>query len=371
MQISTLYIDRSVAGFPETEAIRDRMKVPCRVVDGAGQVYEILSHAPDPVGLAKKVLYLTQNKGAFVRDCPGTSRYTCCNYKILHIGTFCTMDCAYCILQSYFHPPVLQFFINHGDLFAALDNLFSEKTITRIGTGEFTDSLIWDDLLPFSKALIERFAGQSGAVLELKTKTVNIAHLLPIHHHRKTILAWSLNTDTIIRNEEIRTTPLHARLNAASRAAARGYPLAFHFDPVVIYPGCETEYLRVIDQLFQSVDPGDIVWISLGTLRFMPALKPVIEQRFADSAIACGEFVKGLDGKMRYFKPLRIAMYRRMVDRIRLHAPDAMIYFCMEDDEVWRKSLGFISSERGGLPRMLDESAIRCCGLSGTLSDSL
>ncbi|MBW2167243.1 MAG: DNA photolyase, partial [Deltaproteobacteria bacterium] len=40
------------------------------------------------------------------------------------------------------------------------------------------------------------------------------------------------------------------------------------------------------------------------------------------------------------------------------------IYFCMEDDEVWKKSLGFIPSERGGLPEMLDESAARHCRLA-------
>jgi len=364
LKISTLYIDSDVVDLPETEAIRDKMKVPCRVVDGAGHIHDILSNAPDPEGLAKTVLYLTRNRGAFVRDCPGTGHYTCCGYRILHIGTFCTMDCAYCILQSYFHPPVLQYFVNHGDLFAALDLLFAENTVTRIGTGEFTDSLIWDDILPFSERLILRFAEQHRVVFELKTKTVNIGHLLPIRHQRKSILAWSLNTETIIRSEERRTSTLQARLNAASQAQSKGYPLAFHFDPIIIYPGCETDYLGVIDRLFQSADPGNIVWISLGTLRFMPALKTVIEQRFPKSAIACGEFVKGLDGKMRYFKPLRIAMYRRMIDRIRFHAPDVRIYFCMEDDEVWRKSMGFVPSDHGGLPRMLDQSAMRCCGLT-------
>lgn len=364
LKISTLYIDRDVADFKETLAIRDRMNVLCRMVDGAAQVYDIISNASDPEGFAKTVLYLTRNRGAFVRDCPGTSHYTCCGYRILHIGAFCTMDCAYCILQSYFHPPVLQYFVNHGDLFSALDRLFVEKTITRIGTGEFTDSLIWDDLLPLSELLIRRFAKQKRAVLELKTKTVNIGHLLPVRHHRKTILAWSLNTETIIRNEERRTTPLQARLNAAARAQAKGYPLAFHFDPIIIYPGCETEYAGVIDQLFQSADPGNIVWISLGTLRFMPALKAVIEKRFPKSSIACGEFVKGLDGKMRYFKPLRIALYQHIVDRIRFYASDVLIYFCMEDDEVWRKSMGFVPSERGGLSRLLDQSAMKCCGLT-------
>jgi hypothetical protein len=37
----------------------------------------------------------------------------------------------------------------------------------------------------------------------------------------------------------------------------------------------------------------------------------------------------------------------------------------MEDDEVWRHALGFTPAERGGLARMLDEAAVRHCGLEG------
>jgi spore photoproduct lyase len=35
----------------------------------------------------------------------------------------------------------------------------------------------------------------------------------------------------------------------------------------------------------------------------------------------------------------------------------------MEDDEVWQKCLGFAPAERGGLAHMLDEQAIKHCGL--------
>jgi len=35
----------------------------------------------------------------------------------------------------------------------------------------------------------------------------------------------------------------------------------------------------------------------------------------------------------------------------------------MEDDDVWRKSLGFIPDDVGGLPHMLDQSAARHCDL--------
>jgi spore photoproduct lyase len=106
-----------------------------------------------------------------------------------------------------------------------------------------------------------------------------------------------------------------------------------------------------------------VVWISLGTFRFMPDLKPIIQDRFPESKIVYGEFINGLDGKMRYFKPLRIALYRRIIRCIQEIAPAVTVYFCMEDDEVWQKTFGFIPSEKGGLENMLDQSAIAHCGL--------
>jgi spore photoproduct lyase len=53
------------------------------------------------------------------------------------------------------------------------------------------------------------------------------------------------------------------------------------------------------------------------------------------------------------------------VDRIKALAPDVMAYYCMEDDQVWSKTLGFVPEEKGGLPAMLDQAAIRVCGLAG------
>ena len=363
MSISKLYIDHNVADFPQVISIQSRLNVPSAIVHDTREVFESVSSADDPVQKGKEILFLTRNRGAFVKKCPGTRYYTCCDYKILHIGTFCTMDCSYCILQSYFHPPLLQYFVNQDDLLKELDSLFAEKVICRIGTGEFTDSLIWELWTDLSSLLVPKFSKQSHAVLELKTKTTAIDGLKALYHNRKTIVAWSLNTDKVIHSEERRTASLSARLKAAARCESWGYPLAFHFDPMVIYDGCEEDYRQVIERLFAHVSSENIVWISLGTFRFIPSLKLILQKRFPDSKIIYGEFISGLDGKMRYFKPLRIDLYRKMASWIREIAPDVIIYFCMEDDEVWEKSLGFIPSDRGGLPRMLDETAAQHCGL--------
>jgi spore photoproduct lyase len=152
-------------------------------------------------------------------------------------------------------------------------------------------------------------------------------------------------------------------LDAAVKCRQWGYPVAFHLDPMFIYEGCRDDYRRVVERLFARIAPEDVAWISLGTFRFMPPLKPIIERRFPQSTIVYGEFVPGLDGKMRYFKPLRIELYRSVARAVREFAPGVPMYFCMEDDDVWKKSLGFVPSDRGGLPRMLDERAAQLCGL--------
>jgi spore photoproduct lyase len=365
MTITALYVDVREVNSPGAVAMSSRLRLPIQTVASAEVVYAAAAGADDPVRRGKQVLYLTRNKGAFLKPCPGTDHYTCCGYQILHIGSFCSMDCAYCILQAYFHPPVLQYFVNHADMIQELNRAFGHPRIQRIGTGEFTDSLIWEPWTDLSRQLIRRFSRQDRAVLELKTKTTHIEGFEALPHNRKTILAWSLNTERVIRSEERGTASLEARLRAAAQSAAAGYPLAFHFDPIVIYEHCEADYRSVVQRLFAAVRPEQVVWISMGTFRFMPGLKPIIQKRFPRSNIIYGEFITGLDGKMRYFKPLRMKLYRAMAAAIRERAPELCVYLCMEDDEVWQDALGFRPADRGGLPRMLDEAAVRHCGLKG------
>ena len=365
--IKKLFVDQDVADTPAAASFGSQLNLAPVIVEGAHPVYSFVQRSSDPVQTGKETLYLTRNKGPFIRKCPGTRSYLCCDYMILHVGSYCTMDCAYCILQSYFHPPVLQYFVNDQALKAELKDLFGLERLTRIGTGEFTDSLIWERWTDRAADLVSLFARQDRAVLELKTKTAHVSRLLPLAHQGKTIMAWSLNTESVIRRQERGTASLKARLSAAARCQAHGYPVAFHFDPIILYENCEQDYQAVLKRLFDMISPQNIVWISLGTFRFMPALKTIIQDRFRDSKIVYGEFIPGLDGKMRYFKPLRIQIYREMVAWIRTLAPDVCVYLCMEDEEVWQQAFGFEPADRGGLARMLDQAALQHCSLNPSL----
>jgi spore photoproduct lyase len=66
--------------------------------------------------------------------------------------------------------------------------------------------------------------------------------------------------------------------------------------------------------------------------------------RFPTAQLSTGEQVICPDGKLRYFQPLRIDMYRKMLHWIRRAAPAVFVYLCMESKEVWQQVFGFAPS---------------------------
>jgi spore photoproduct lyase len=303
-----------------------------------------------------KALEIVKFKGRFVKACPGTRSYNCCGYQILNFGNQCSLGCSYCILQAYFPNPNLRLFANTDEMMQELGEHLgnSPRAVHRIGTGEFTDSLLLDHLTRLSELLVPFFAEQANAVLELKTKTVQVDLLEKLDHGGRTIVAWSLNPSEMIDREEGAASSLGKRLEAAKRCQDWGYRLAFHFDPLLSYPKWKDGYGEVVDRLFSAVDPNNVVWISLGTLRFMPSLKVIIRQNYPLTTILNEEFVPGLDGKQRYFRDLRVEMYTHLKELLLAVHKDLCLYLCMESNDVWRETFGFIPAERGGLSAMLD-----------------
>ena len=95
----------------------------------------------------------------------------------------------------------------------------------------------------------------------------------------------------------------------------------------------------------------------MGCLRYLPALKRIAGIRFPNSRFFHEEFIEGLDGKSRYFRTLRVEMYKYLYEQLKQHADSkTCIYLCMENNEIWQDVFGFIPEERGGLPKMLDEA---------------
>ena len=85
----------------------------------------------------------------------------------------------------------------------------------------------------------------------------------------------------------------------------------------------------------------------------MPPMRSLIFQRFPRSRIAAQEMVMAPDGKLRYFKDLRVEMYSRLREWLTQAAPGALIYLCMESPRVWSQVFG-LSPEGKTLSHLLD-----------------
>jgi spore photoproduct lyase len=361
--IASIHVARDAVDHPVTREILARAPgIPIEyLADGKADMPD-LGFYPKSLREGKKHLLLTRNRGRFFKPCPGTREYICCDYQVLNIGMNCPMDCVYCILQAYLNNPYLSFFVNTEDLLAELSAAFAKERerFWRIGTGEFTDSLALDRLTGLSRLLVEFMRDKEAAVLELKTKCAAVENLRGLDHGRRTIVAWSLNSPAIMAKEEIGTASLEQRLEAAARCASWGYRLAFHFDPVIYHEGWQQGYSETVARLFANVPRESIAWISMGCLRYLPFLKNIALQRFPGSRFFHEEFIEGFDGKARYFRTLRVEMYRHLYQQLqRYAASQTCIYLCMENNDIWRDVFGFTPDERGGLAAMLDRAVGR------------
>lgn len=303
-------------------------------------------------------LYVIRFKGRFLRSCPATRFYHCCGYTILHFGENCTVGCTYCILQAYLNRPCLRIFGNIDEMLSEVESVFLQHptVLFRVGTGEFTDSLLLDPWTAYSSYFVPFFARFSNAVLELKTKTAFVDRLKGLSHGGHTIVSWSLNAPSIMRQEEKNAAPFELRLDCARKCLEWGYFLGFHFDPIFFFQGWEREYASTVESLFSTIPPDKIVYISLGAFRFMPELKSRILEKNPTWRFTSGEFILCPDGKKRYFVDVRVRLYSFLLEQIRSYAPDVCVYLCMESGSVWKPVFGYTPDEKGGLPKILDDA---------------
>ena len=279
--------------------------------------------------------FIVKEKYNFFVDCPCTKDAVCCGYKIMNCGFGCGFECQYCFLQSYTNAPGIMLQANLEDYFKEFKS-FKNKNI-RLGTGQFTDSLIFDDITNYAVEIVEFFRNYPQTRFEFKTKSKNIGGLLSIPSANNMIVSWSLNPQKIIDSTEFYTASLKERLACAEQCARHGYKIGFHFDPIVFYDGWEKDYQSVVKDIFKYVSPEKIAWISLGCLRMSPKQKEAIENRFVDNKILDGEFVLGFDNKLRYSSHLRQDIYRKMKEFILEHGKNIWVYLCMEDKEMTNK----------------------------------
>ena len=285
---------------------------------------------------------VAEKQGFGLGLCPVASEKTrCCNLLTLDAVESCGFDCSYCSIQSFYNQNTITFDSGFKDKLLKL-NLEQDKTY-HIGTGQASDSLMFGNREGVLDALFEFAFANPNVILEFKTKSDNIKYFLENECPSNILLTWSLNTPTIIENEEHLTASLEKRVNAARKVADKGIKVGFHFHPIVEYEGYLEEYKEVYDKLINTFKTSEVALVSFGTLTF---IKPVIKQlrnREFRTKITQIPHVDA-SGKTSYPDSTKEEIFKHAYESFsKWQQTDDKVFFylCMEEHTMWAKTFGY------------------------------
>jgi spore photoproduct lyase len=251
----------------------------------------------------------------------------------------CGFDCSYCSIQSFYHGDEVRFDSRFAEKLAQLE--IDPERIYHIGTGQSSDSLMWGNQGGVLDALLDFAHRHPNVILELKSKSKHVSHLLKVDLPPNLLCTWSLNTPTLIAHEERLTATLEDRLKAARHVADRGVLVGFHFHPMIHYADWREDYAAVFRQLTKQFSAEEVVMVSLGTLTY---IKPVIKQLRSRSGFRSKILQMPMvesDGKLSYPQSIKEEMFRFAYQSLAAWHEDVFFYLCMENQHLWQPVFGY------------------------------
>lgn len=294
-----------------------------------------------PIDFEKEVFKIEEieRESLGLGSCPVASPKTrCCNLLTLDAVESCGFDCSYCSIQSFYKNNTITF----DKAFAnKLQNLTLDATKTyHIGTGQSSDSLMWGNRSGVLDALFAFARNHPNVILELKSKSDNIAYLLENDVPKNIICTWSLNPQIIIDNEEKRAATLSARIQSARALADKGVLVGFHFHPIVLFEGWKEAYSAIAHELIERFTCKEVALISMGTLTFIKPVLKKIRLRAQMSKILQMPLIDA-NGKYSYSLELKEEMFSTLYKAFKPWHEEVFFYLCMEDESLWQKVFGY------------------------------
>jgi spore photoproduct lyase len=311
----------------------------------------------------QKFNFKTEPKDGFgLGLCPVASEKTrCCNLLTLDAVESCGFDCSYCSIQSFYTQNTITF---DSDFATKLKKLNLDKNKSyHIGTGQSSDSLMWGNREGILDSLFEFAREYPNVILEFKTKSHNIEYLLENEVPKNILCTYSLNTPTIIKNEEHLTASLEKRIGAARKLADKGVKVGFHFHPIVEYENYLNDYKEMYEMVINSFDPSEVVLVSFGTLTFIkPVIKQLRERNFK-SKITQMPF-EDASGKSSYPDNIKVEMFKSAYESFSTWHKEVFFYLCMEEHQMWKKTFGYQYATNNDFERDMISSYSKKMGIN-------
>lgn len=282
----------------------------------------------------KKYMFFGVKKGKFLKEYHLDPKFKGIKEEYyLSYENNCPFNCLYCYLREYYGHGAFVFYVNMEDMFAELDEF--KKKNAMISCGIVNDSLVLDSITGITKDLINYFKKREDLILEIRSKSKNIGNLIETGGSENIITSFTFSPQEVISRYEIGTALLEERVEAAVKLQQAGFKIGLRIDPMINIENCNEKYSKMIDLIFSKLDRSKIANIGIGSLRYRKGLKQLVTREIKTD-LFYNEIITGIDGKERYFKKIRLDMYKNIVAKIKEYG-EFEIYLGMEPDYVWNE----------------------------------
>lgn len=264
---STIYIEKGLEKHPLVQEITSRFPTSNQILISHYKDVFNRSHQNSTLQKEAPALILAAKHGTLLY--PGAA--VCQSFGNTHFYyTSCSMncpyDCEYCYLQGMYPSSHLVLFVNVEDYFAELTELLQTHPVYLCASYD-TDLLALSHLSHLAVKWSHFVQEQSDLIVELRTKSANVAALRTLAVSERLILAWTLSPDCVIENWEHKTPSLTARLKAARLAKELGFSVRLCFDPLLYFPNYKEAYEMMFAQVFTYFKPEELYDVSIGVFR--------------------------------------------------------------------------------------------------------
>ncbi|MDP2858453.1 MAG: spore photoproduct lyase, partial [Bacillota bacterium] len=199
----------------------------------------------------KRTLVVSVRRTLDFQTCRPSAHYQ------LPLVSSCPGACSYCyLLTTLGNRPFVRVYVNIDEILQRA----AEYTHKRLPEDTVFEGAATSDPVPVERytgsltKAIEFFSAWDHARFRFVTKFTDVSAFLDARHAGKTEVRFSVNAEAVAREYEVGVPTVPARIVAAGRVAAHGFPTGFMIAPIIVGPGWKEQYEELFRALSRAAD---------------------------------------------------------------------------------------------------------------------
>jgi spore photoproduct lyase len=328
--IETIYIEEQVADHHRTLEILARFpaarQIPCQrygeIFNRKAQNFRLQKQQPALILASKHkgfVLPAPVNYGIGVKE----------NYYFSHMMN-CLYDCRYCFLQGMYQSAHYVLFVNYEDFAREIeDKIQTSKKEVHFFSGYDCDSLALEPVTRFLDYFLPVFRKNSGALLEIRTKSTQIRSLLNTEPLENCVLAWSFTPVDIAKALEHKTPSIDRRIDAIEKLQKKGWRIGLRFDPLIYSSEYQNQYKELFTDTLAKCDPELLHSVSLGSFRLPKGFFKSLQKMYPNEKLFASPLEEE-NGMFSYKAKIQSEMLEFCSNEILKYIPEEKFYPCQD-----------------------------------------